>query len=363
MSLNRLLISNLRNLTAVDIKPASDLNIIYGDNGSGKSSLLEAIHIICRGQSFRSNSIRPVIQSDHKITTLFTELESNEQIIPIGVERLLNGGGRIRIAGKNINTLAELLALLPVQFIGPDLQKVLEQGPKSRRNLLDWGVFHVEHNFYPTWMRYNKLLKQRNAALRQHANKDVVTCWDHQLISYATSLTQLRERYIENISPSLSKIIAGLLKIDGLDFIFNQGWPGDESLQQVIDKSYQSDCKRGFTQFGPHRADLIFRVFEKPAVDKLSRGQLKLLVIAFKLAQVELLNQVRSDQQCVFLMDDLPAELDSTNRAIVLNKLLESNVQLFVTATDSALIDITSIDSKKKRKMFHVEHGLVTEVI
>ena len=362
MPLTRLTLSHLRNLDSVDISPVADLNIFYGDNGSGKTSLLEAIHIICRGTSFRSKSIRPIVQHNQKSITLFTELSRNDSIIPLGMERLANGGGRIRIAGKNTTRLADLLELIPIQFIGPDLQKVLEQGPKPRRNLLDWGVFHVEQNFHPTWNRYNKLLKQRNAALRKSTDKASICCWDHELIKYALQLTELRERYLTAINDSLLSNISSLLDSD-VTYSFNRGWSKDHSIDEVLISTYESDRKRGYTQYGPQRADLNFFVDGKPVADKFSRGQLKLLVVAFKLAQVEMLNSKRPDQRCIFLMDDLPAELDKNNRSLVLSKLLDCNAQLFVTTTDSDLIDYSSVDSNKDKKMFHVERGLITEVV
>ncbi len=361
MSLHRLQISHLRNLDTVDILPARDLNIIYGDNGSGKSSLLEGIHLLAQGRSFRSNTIRNVIQHNHESAIAFSDIEFNGHRIPVGIQRS-NGSTRIRIAGTNVTSLSELLQLIPLQFIGPDLQKVIESGPKSRRRLLDWGVFHVEQSFYPMWLRFQKLLKQRNAALRQREQHSTICYWDNEMTKVAELLAKLREEYLEKIMPYFKGFLTELVKEENIEISIRRGWTQGESFSDVLTKTLSRDLKQGFTGNGPHRADLRFTYNGSPAVDQLSRGQLKLLVIAFKVAQIQLLQDERK-QTCVILMDDLPAELDVVNRRLVLDVLLKSHAQLFVTATDRQLIESSGVGENKEKKVFHVERGLVREVI
>ncbi len=361
MSIEKLQITQLRNLSWVDISPSANLNIFFGLNGSGKSSLLEAIYLLAHGRSFRSNNIRNVISRDKKNFIVFSELISNAIKIPIGIERGV-GLSRTRIAGKNATSLAELASLLPLQFIGPDLQKAVEGGPKERRTLLDWGVFHVEHSFYRCWLSYKKLLKQRNSALRQRKQHQTITCWDGELVKVGNRLNSYREEYIRLLLPYLDKLLNEMFSLADISCSFNQGWSDERSFDEILKKTLSSDIKKGFTGYGPHRADLIFKYLGCAAVDQLSRGQLKLLVIAFKLAQVQLLQSMRS-KCCIILMDDLPAELDVENRSRVLNTLLDSNAQLFVTTTERRLIDCSEITNNKDIKVFHVEHGLVIEVV
>ncbi len=361
MSIEKLQITQLRNLGWVDISPSADLNIIFGLNGSGKSSLLEAIYLLAHGRSFRSNNIRNIVSRDKKHLVVFSELILNYIKVPIGIERGV-GLSRTRIAGKNAASLAELASLLPLQFIGPDLQKSIEAGPKERRTLLDWGVFHVEHSFYHCWLSYKKLLKQRNSALRQRKQHQTITCWDSELVKAGNRLNNYREEYVQALLPYVDKLLGEMFSLTNISCSFHQGWSEERSFAEVLQRTLSSDIKKGFTGYGPHRADLIFKYLGCAAADQLSRGQLKLLVIAFKLAQVQLLQSTRS-KCCIILMDDLPAELDVENRSRVLNTLLESNAQLFVTTTERRLIDCSELANDKDKKVFHVEHGQVVEVV
>ena len=361
MPINKLQITQLRNINWADITPSADLNILFGINGSGKSSLLEAIYLLAHGHSFRSTTIRNVISRDQKQLTIFSELTLGSQKIPVGIERGINHA-RTRISGKNIKSLAELVSLIPLQFIGPDLQKAIEGGPKDRRKLLDWGVFHVEHTFYRCWLIYRKLLKQRNAALKHREQHQTIISWDSELVKVGSRLNDYRTDYLKRLLPYLDKLLQEMFYLTGISCSFSQGWSKEFSFDQILQKTLSRDIKSGFTGCGPHRADVLFSYYGRAAHEQLSRGQLKLLVIAFKLAQIQLLQTVHA-KRCVILMDDLPAELDIENRARVLNTLLDSDAQLFVTTTDSALIDCSELREDKSKKMFHVEHGSVTEVV
>lgn len=361
MPLLRLQVSHLRNLNWIDLDLSTDLNLIYGANGSGKSSLLEAIYLLAHGRSFRCNSIRNVIARDADQLTVFSDIESFGNKIPIGIERKA-GAGRIRIAGKNASSLGELLTLVPLQFIGPDIQKNLESGPKLRRTLIDWGVFHVEHRFYPTWLRYNKLLKQRNAALKKRDQQETIIYWDLDLAKTGELINEQRQSYLEKLKPYLDPLLTDIASLDNIELKLTSGWKDGLDLRDALNENLSRDLRYGFTSNGPHRCDLVFSYFGKPAHEILSRGQLKLLVIAFKIAQVQLLQKQQS-QRCIILLDDLPSELDSTNRIKVMNELLDSGAQLFITTTDSNLIPFDELRDNKDKKMFHVEHGTVTEVI
>ncbi len=361
MPINKLQITQLRNINWVDISPSADLNVLFGINGSGKSSLLEAIYLLAHGHSFRSTAIRNVISRDKKFLTVFSELTLNLQKIPVGIERGINYA-KTRVSGKNIKSLAELVSLIPLQFIGPDLQKAIEGGPKDRRKLLDWGVFHVEHTFYHCWLTYRKLLKQRNAALKCREQHQTITSWDSELVKMGDRLNGYRADYLNLLLPYLNKLLEEMFFLSGISCSFSQGWLKEFSFYEILQKTLSRDIKSGFTGCGPHRADVLFNYYGRPAHEQLSRGQLKLLVIAFKIAQIQLLQTVHA-KRCVILMDDLPAELDIENRARVLNTLLDSDAQLFVTTTDSALIDCSELRKDKSKKMFHVEHGSVVEVV
>ena len=168
MPLKRLSVTGVRNLQPVTLQPSPRINIVYGANGSGKSSLLEAIHLLGLARSFRSTRLQPVIQHGQDACTVFAEVLQISGITnSLGITRNKQADYQIRIDGQSVRSLAELAETLPLQIINPDSFRLLEGAPKQRRQYLDWGVFHVEHQFLPAWQRLQKSLKQRNSLLRR----------------------------------------------------------------------------------------------------------------------------------------------------------------------------------------------------
>ncbi|MEW5754854.1 MAG: DNA replication/repair protein RecF [Pseudomonadota bacterium] len=361
MSLTRLRITSVRNLHPLDLQPARQLNILYGANGSGKTSLLEAIHLLGSGKSFRTSNIRRVIQQGAAQLVVYGVLALDQGIIPIGIERGTEHT-RLRIGGRTPESIAELAVNLPVQYLGPDLARIIDSGPKWRRRLMDWGVFHVEHDFYKHWSRYTRLIRQRNALLKQSATPEMIRAWDLQVIPVATAIDACRQNFLAHFLPQLASVRDELMPGLPIEYQYYPGWNPQWSLAEVLERGLESDIRRGFTQHGPHRADLAFSHKGVDVQDALSRGQLKLLIIAIKVAEVLLLKQLR-ERYCVILMDDLPSELDQRNRHRVLQRLLSSHAQVFVTCTDRELIQLDELQGVVTKKVFHVEQGAVKEVV
>jgi DNA replication and repair protein RecF len=355
MALSRLEVRHVRNLTQVELSPASHLNIIYGANASGKTSLLEAIYILGHGRSFRTNNIAKVIQSDSEALTVFGQVDTT----PIGIEKSRTQT-RIRIAGQWVNNSSHLAQLLPLQIITPDSHRLIEQGPKYRRQFLDWGVFHVEHQFVQHWRRYQRALKQRNAILRSgQVNPVQIQAWDKELIDAAQPIQQMRLSYLDLLLPLAQQFVNELLDIEDIRFSYLNGWKQDEDYGDYLRQNLGGDIQQGYTRFGPHRADLAIRVNGVLANERVSRGQQKLLSVALRLAQVALLQQRQIET--TVLVDDLPAELDQERRQRFMGKLQTLNCQTFITATELELF--LPIQGWHDKKMFHVEHGRVKEVV
>ena len=358
MSLAHLAITRVRNLEQVEITPAERINLIHGENASGKTSLLEAIHLLALARSFRSSTIQPVIQRDHPSLTVFGRVRNRRgQLTSVGIEKSRERT-RIRINQQSVQKTSALAALLPVQVINPDIHRILEQGPRYRRQFLDWGVFHVEHAFLPVWQAYHKVLRQRNAALRARSRPEEIRYWDKQLVEQGERLTTLRREYVAALRPWLEQYCQTLLGASP-ELDYQAGWSRDSTLAEALGKGFERDRQQGFTQSGPHRADLVIRQDKQPVQQHFSRGQQKLLASAMRLAQLAHFRAAR-EQTPLLLVDDLPAELDTQRRARLLDLLIESGAQLFITATEPGLLDTAQTTGVK---MFHVEHGMVREVI
>ena len=199
MPIQQLNVRSVRNLADVSFTPSPQINIIHGVNGSGKSSLLEAVHLLGLCRSFRTNKLNHLIRAGDAICTVFAELDAmgSGMTQPLGVERSLEGDNRIRYAGNDID-LTTLAELLPIQVINAETFQILEGSPAVRRQFLDWGSFHADPTFIRLWRAFKRVLKQRNSLLKYgKIDHRIRAVWDREFVSYAEQLNTLRESYIE----------------------------------------------------------------------------------------------------------------------------------------------------------------------
>ncbi len=355
MSIERLKVSHLRNLTDVDITPSSQLNLILGPNASGKTSMLEAIYLIAHAKSFRDKTNSILIQRQHSALTCFAQLEILGTHHRVGIRKDLRQLTEIHIDGNKVSSSSTLAGLTPLQLITPESYQLLTEGPKVRRSFIDWLLFHVEQGFHTQWTAYRRAIKQRNSALKSGHSRQQIVIWDDEMVQHAEYINRWRRQIIKHLNQLSAPFFSHMLP--GLDFSlsYQQGWSADKSLSQALQDSIDTDFRRHFTTVGPHRAELQVRVNNLQAAKVLSRGQMKLAVCALKLAQIELLKS-NSNKRCIVLVDDLPAELDHKNRRLLIELLTNLGTQVFITSTDETLIEPPETADKK---VFHVEHGVV----
>lgn len=357
-SLTRLEVSRVRNLTDVRVHPIDSINILFGINGSGKTSLLEAVHLLGLGRSFRSTKLNPVIQDTALDSIVFGELGSG---VSIGVSKSRHSGHTLKLQGEKQRSWAEVARHLPIQVINSDSFSLLEGSPKVRRRFLDWGVFHVEHGFIGDWRRASKCIAQRNLLLKQRVvDVEQIRAWDSELSALAERIHEARAKYFDMFVPVFNEVLGSLIDIPNLTLQYYKGWSEEDGLAQALSNGLTRDQKYGATQCGPHRADLILKLGKLGAEEVLSRGQQKLLVCALKISQGMMLEQ-NLDIKSVYLVDDLPAELDSDNRKKVCGLLEGLNTQVFMSCVDPTDIENCWSNASLPRK-FHVEHGKITQV-
>ncbi|WP_028767783.1 DNA replication/repair protein RecF [Shewanella fidelis] len=359
MSLNRLHIESFRNIAAAQLLPGEGLNLIYGQNGSGKTSILEAIYFLGMGRSFRSHLSQRVINNEAEALTLFASMQGEDELSKIGLRRFRSGDIEVKINGDKVKRLSTLAETLPIQVITPESFSLLFEGPKSRRQFIDWGAFHSDPRFYAAWVNVRRILKQRNQLLRDGSPYSAIQFWDKEFIRYAELVTDIRKQYVDSLNELLKGIIGEFLPQVDVNVSFTRGWDAKTEYAQLLETQYPRDLATGFTVSGPHKADLRLRVGTLPAQDALSRGQLKLLVCALRIAQGKLLKQ-QIDKKSIYLVDDLPSELDAQHRKLLLQQLADTGAQVFVTAIEPASIVDSLITPPSK--MFHVEHGCVTVI-
>jgi DNA replication and repair protein RecF len=362
MYLQHLAIHGIRNIGFAELTLSPQVNLIFGVNGSGKSSILESIYLLSRGRSFRTRHLRTLMQHNQSECTCYGLVQNKEPggQTAIGINRQGDGTVTIKVGGEVVNTASRLAEALPVQLINADSFDLLTGSPVARRAFLDWGVFHVEQSFRDIWSRFQRCLKQRNSLLRHDKiDRLQMAIWDREFCALSRSITVAREQYLAQLMPILNHVI-GRMKLQGeYSFRFDAGWNRDVELETQLSQTFSRDRKMGFTQQGPHRADIRILCDGRQASQILSRGQSKMLVASLKLAQGQLFSNKNGDN-CLFLLDDLPSELDGPHRQAIGQQLLDMGAQVFLTAVEKEDLEgLWGGSSPLNQAMFHVEHGEV----
>jgi DNA replication and repair protein RecF len=368
MSLLRLRVSHVRNIRALNLDQLGSVNVISGHNGSGKTSLLEAIHLLGLARSFRNQATRALISYESQQATVFAEVERpHGGRLRVGVERQRNGDSRLLLNGRPAQGLAELAEAVPLQVIDAQSFELITGAPAGRRQYLDWGVFHVEHGFYRQWLDCQRALKQRNQLLRALSKRALadptLKVWTERLVSSASKVQESRATYFAKLLPRYREVASFLsASLVKSDLRLRSGWPAGRALEDVLSEQAASDADRGFTQLGPQRADLRLMNDERSAAETLSRGQQKLMATAMKLAQGGLLAEL-TGRQCIYLIDDLPAELDSVHTGKVCQLLASMRAQVFITCVSPEdIIAVWPTEHVQALQVFHVEHGSVSRI-
>jgi DNA replication and repair protein RecF len=356
MTLKSLEVRDFRCIAHAQLDFDPRFTLIAGENASGKTSLLEALYYLSCGRSFRSPQLDPLIRTG---TTEFMVvgqvLGSMGQVTSLGV-RGSRLGSEIRLGGQPATGFAQMAATLPAQVIDPEVHRLVEEGPVQRRRYLDWGVFHVEPGFVGAVRRYQRTLKQRNAALKAKRPAAEVHLWDPELLDSGLQINAQRLRYVERLAPYVLEFGRELLGLE-VEISLQQGWAQDKSLAAALEDAWGRDIQRGATSVGTHRADVVIRVDGHLAKDRISRGQQKLLASCLLLAQIQH-RATLGGAQTALLLDDPSAELDVDNLRRLLGLVVRVPAQLIVTALDPSRLNL-----RLPGRAFHVEQGKVSPVV
>lgn len=361
MALALLQLSGFRNIESASVQFSPQLNIIYGENGSGKTSLLEAIYLLAHGRSFRTNKAQKIIGHQQTQLVVHAKVQWAQQLLSVGMLRDRLGEWQLKLNGEKVQRVADIATLLPVQLITPDSFRLFFGGPKERRQFFDMGLFHVEPSFFELWVLFNKVLKQRNALLKsKQPYGEAYKFWDSQLVDTAISLQQLRQGYISQLSIALQPLLQHIPSLQQVELELVPGWllkQGDAAeLLNQLSANFASDLKFGYTQLGPQKADLRIKVAGEYVDEFLSRGQLKMLLFALKVAQSNVIFS-RGHKQPLLLIDDLASELDDHSKRHIFSFLHHINSQVFITAIEAA--QVLPLVSGTEVGLFHVEHGQI----
>ena len=404
--IERLQISNLRNLTQVNLQSAA-CNVVIGANGSGKTSLLEAIFLLSRGKSFRHHQPKRYIQHHQTSATVHAKLNDSSTL---AIQKQADATTLLRLNQATVYNQSVLTEQLPTLLIDPSTMDMLEQGSASRRQLLDWLVFHMKQGFHPQWVAYQRLLKQRNSLLKRARHLTQVQLaelhsWDKGLSSHAALIHHYRERIFIEWQPYFADSIAQLLPAyaEQLSLTYSAGYDTSVALDVQLNERLEQDLQLGYTRIGNHRADIHVHwrssdfaaaissdsksaavdsnnlsqvevntkqtILKEQAANVLSRGEKKLLITALRLSQLPLLLNAEQTADLsigessaratpVVLLDDITAELDSTAIEILLSTLATLPCQVFMTSLTDDIVPLVK-ELWKNPNVFHVKQGQI----
>lgn len=358
MALTRLLINHFRNIQTADLEFSPHFNFLVGSNGSGKTSLLEAIFYLGHGRSFKSHISNRIINYDNDHFVLHGKIDEGQHSWSVGIQKSRAGDTTLKINGEDGNKIADLAHLLPMQVITPEGLTLLNGGPSYRRAFLDWGLFHQHTDFYSHWTNLRRLLKQRNSALQKVRSYAELKAWDIELAKTTYAVSTMRAEYAEALRPEIEKTCQFFLPEIEMGLSFHQGWEKGADYAEILAQGFERDRSVGYTMIGAQKADFRFKANGLPVEDVLSRGQLKLLMCALRLAQGEHL-VAQKERQCLFLIDDFASELDPIKRELLAHRLRESGSQVFVTAITQNQLNQMQWQDRKDDCLFKVEQGRI----
>jgi DNA replication and repair protein RecF len=370
MYFDRIEVENVRNIPQTSLDLGRNLNLIEGPNGAGKTAILEALHLLIRGRSFRSRT-QAIIRHGEQLLLVRAILGGGAvKNSHLGFQKSKSGKSEMRLDGSVVKRLSSVASMIPLQVFLPNLSDVVFGAPSLRRKWLDWGVFHVKHEYLDIHRGYIKALRQRNAALKQKS--DSLKAWTSALVAHGESLTDYRNTYLERVGEAITDCLCTLAPEINVSLSLDCGWQG-ESFAKELRQQEPRDMLMGSTQKGPHRADISIRVEisnskfvenkSSVADDRmglrlasniLSRGQGKALASALYFGQAQEIASA-TGKKSVFLIDDAGSELDKDYNKAFFHLLSEVGVQAIATTTTKQ--PISDISGAVNARMFHVKHG------
>jgi DNA replication and repair protein RecF len=359
------------------LQPASRFNVFHGDNGQGKTNLLESIYVVGALRSFRTQRMADLIGFGREQAYI------GARILRGGLERVYElsqraSGRLVRLDGKAVRPISRYFGDFNVVLFAPEDLQVPRGSPADRRRFLDRAVFNRAPRYLGDVQAYEKVVKNRNALLREIGSGkrslrqagDLLAVFDQKLAEVGARLVVSRMRFLDEIRPRFRTAFESItqtgLEVD-VSYMASTPLPpapampettaGDVAvaLAACLTEQRGRDLARGATSVGPHRDDLMFRLDGHAAASFASQGQLRALVLAWKTAEMELLAETHGEEP-VLLLDDVSSELDATRNEYLFEFLKRRPTQCFITTTHPRHVLLSS-----ERVDYRVEGGVVTQ--
>jgi DNA replication and repair protein RecF len=318
MILNRVRYQGFRNLVDAEIDFADDFNYIIGDNGAGKTNLLEAIYYAGNASSFREKEDRSLIRFDAEFLRVEAETGS-ERSAAVYLDAVKK---RVVLDGNNVPRISDFIGWLGVTIMSIDDIWIVRGAPARRRYFLDWAIAKVSPAYIAALVEYRKVVRQRNRflqSLSENGSRKLFEVFDEQLINSGNEIYRRRAAKL----PELRQILAEIgsdFSLKKLDMDYKTECTDMELNEKVLRRVRPVEIARGQTVVGPHRDDLLFSLNGRSMQHYASEGEERAASISLKLAEAEMLYRARGERP-ILLLDEVSAELDASKRDILLGLL------------------------------------------
>ena len=361
MKIHRLKLLNFRTYERLDII-FGNYNIIYGNNGEGKTNLIESIYVLALTKSFRGSVDKVLIMNNKD----FTKIEGEVEDIYTDSYKIIikDNGKNVMINNNSIHKLSDYISKINVVLFNPDDLRIIKDTPNTRRKNLNLDISQINNSYLKNLNNYNKILKQRNMYLKSmyfNANKsnDYLDVLTNKLIDLGIKIYDARNRFIEMVNSNIKDIYKDITGVDGLNIVFKSDFSNlsKEELVAKYQDIKEKDIMFGKTNIGIHHDDIIFKLNDKVIKDYGSEGQQKNAVISYKFAVLNIFRELKGSYP-IFILDDLFSELDKSKINNILN-IINDDVQTFITTTEIDKVNKHIVD---KSKLIEISNGIIREV-
>jgi len=356
-SLELLRIEGLRNIEYTEVDIRSRCSLFVGANGSGKTSVLEAVYLLARGKSFRGRRSGDLTTIGKEVTSVVGDIREGGDDAVWQLAYLRKRAARARyVKGVMVGDGAEFVRWFVVRLIGEGAGRLFEGEPAVRRGFLDLNLFHVEQRGAEVLRAFKRVLEQRNAWLRSGAYGRPL--WDQEFVRLGVDLDQARKRLFSELQEVFVGLGEDFSFLKGATLVFRSGWPERLQLADAVAADSGGEQMSGYTRVGPHRADFMLR--NRDGELPMSRGQTKIAVCLIQLA-LERVQVHRLGYGSIWLLDDLWAELDNRSVGALCDLFDATGGQcLYTRVGDRDARAGTSLPSDTR--LFHVERGAVLDL-
>lgn len=362
MKLQHLKLLNFRNYEKMEISFSPNYNIIFGNNGSGKTNLVESIYVLALTKSFRGTVDKILLMNSKDVCRI--EGEVSDKYTNKYKLIIKDGGKKVKINNTKVDKLSDYISQISVVLFNPDDLRFIKDSPTVRRKAINLEISQINNSYLKNLNMYNKLLKQRNSYLKTtninaNSSSDYLNILTSKLIDYGEQIYNSRRKYIDLLNSRIGDLYNSICGISDLKLEYvsdYRNFDRDKMVQKYVD-NLNKDIIFGKTSIGVHHDDVRFKLEGFNIRDYGSEGQQKNAIIAYKLTELEIFYQLRGNYP-ILILDDLFSELDRFKINNILS-LISDDIQTFITTTE---IDKINHDILDKSKLFEVVDGYVREV-